>query len=57
MLRDDKAVVGVKDGAQFVGVLTPAGIHRQLRESLSRPANADAPVSRWIPERVRQCNR
>ncbi len=34
MLRDDKAVVGVKDGAQFVGVLTPAGIHRQLRESL-----------------------
>ena len=34
MLRDDKAVVGVKDGAQFLGVLTPAGIHRQLRESL-----------------------
>ena len=34
MLRDDKAVVGVKDGAKFVGVLTPAGIHRQLRESL-----------------------
>jgi osmoprotectant transport system ATP-binding protein len=34
MLRDDKPVVGVKDGSQFVGVLTPAGIHRQLRESL-----------------------
>ena len=34
MLRDDKPMVGVKDGAQFVGVLTPAGIHRQLRESL-----------------------
>ena len=34
MLRDDKAVVGVKDGAQFVGVLTPAGIHQQLRASL-----------------------
>jgi osmoprotectant transport system ATP-binding protein len=34
MLRDDKAVVGVKDGARFVGVLTPAGIHQQLRESL-----------------------
>jgi osmoprotectant transport system ATP-binding protein len=34
MLRDDKAVVGVKRGAQFVGVLTPAGIHRQLRASL-----------------------
>ena len=31
MLRDDKAVVGVKDGAKFVGVLTPAGIHRQGR--------------------------
>ena len=28
MLRDDKAVVGVKDGAQFLGVLTPAGIHQ-----------------------------
>ena len=23
MLRDDKGVVGVKDGAQFLGVLTP----------------------------------
>jgi osmoprotectant transport system ATP-binding protein len=34
MLRDDRAVVGVKDGAQFVGVLTPAGIHQQLRASL-----------------------
>jgi osmoprotectant transport system ATP-binding protein len=34
MLRDDKAVVGIKDGAQFLGVLTPAGIHRQLRASL-----------------------
>jgi osmoprotectant transport system ATP-binding protein len=34
MLRDDKAIVGVKDGAKFVGVLTPAGIHRQLRKSL-----------------------
>ena len=34
MLRDDKGVVGVKDGAQFLGVLTPAGIHQQLRASL-----------------------
>jgi osmoprotectant transport system ATP-binding protein len=34
MLRDDKPVVGVKDGPQFVGVLTPAGIHQQLRASL-----------------------
>jgi osmoprotectant transport system ATP-binding protein len=34
MLRDDKGVVGVKEGAQFLGVLTPAGIHQQLRASL-----------------------
>ena len=34
MLRDDKPMVGVKEGAKFVGVLTPAGIHRQLRASL-----------------------
>src|SRR6478735_6504159 len=34
MLRDDKGVVGVKDGAKFVGVLTPAGIHKALRASL-----------------------
>ena len=34
LLRDDRAVVGVKDGATFVGVLTPDGIHHALRESL-----------------------
>jgi osmoprotectant transport system ATP-binding protein len=34
MLRDDKPLVGVRSGARFVGVLTPAGIHRQLRASL-----------------------
>jgi osmoprotectant transport system ATP-binding protein len=34
MLRDDKGMVGVKDGAQFVGVLTPAGVHKALRASL-----------------------
>ncbi|GAA3815768.1 hypothetical protein GCM10022242_17380 [Nocardioides panacisoli] len=34
MLRDDRGMVGVTDGAKFVGVLTPAGIHRALRESL-----------------------
>ena len=34
LLRDDKPMVGVKRGAQFVGVLTPNGIHRALRESL-----------------------
>jgi len=35
LLRDDRAVVGVTDGAQFVGVLTPDGIHRALRASLA----------------------
>lgn len=34
MLRDDRAMVGVMDGPRFVGVLTPAGVHRALRESL-----------------------
>lgn len=34
LLRDDKPMIGVKDGARFVGVLTPAGVHRALRESL-----------------------
>ncbi|GAA5144724.1 ATP-binding cassette domain-containing protein [Nocardioides marinquilinus] len=34
MLRDDRPMVGVKDGARFVGVLTPAGVHRALRASL-----------------------
>jgi osmoprotectant transport system ATP-binding protein len=35
LLRDDRPMIGVKDGAQFVGVLTPAGIHRALRSSLA----------------------
>jgi osmoprotectant transport system ATP-binding protein len=34
MLRDDRPMVGVKDGSRFVGVLTPNGIHRALRSSL-----------------------
>jgi osmoprotectant transport system ATP-binding protein len=34
LLRDDKPMIGVKRGAQFVGVLTPNGIHRALRASL-----------------------
>jgi osmoprotectant transport system ATP-binding protein len=37
LLRDDRPVIGVKDGAQFVGVLTPDGIHRALRSSLAQP--------------------
>jgi osmoprotectant transport system ATP-binding protein len=34
MLRDDRPMVGVKDGSRFVGVLTPNGIHQALRASL-----------------------
>jgi len=33
-MRDDKPMIGVRSGAQFVGVLTPNGIHRALRQSL-----------------------
>nr|WP_308217412.1 ATP-binding cassette domain-containing protein [Nocardioides sp. cx-173] len=36
MLRDDRLMVGVRDGAQFVGVLTPNGVHRALRASLAQ---------------------
>ena len=35
MLRDDRPMIGVRDGAKFVGVLTPAGVHRALRASLT----------------------
>jgi len=35
MLRDDRPMVGVKDGSRFVGVLTPNGIHKALRASLA----------------------
>ncbi|GAA1134982.1 ABC transporter ATP-binding protein [Nocardioides aquiterrae] len=38
LLNDDRGVVGVKQGAQFVGVLTPNGIHRALRAALAEMA-------------------
>ncbi|MBM7507757.1 osmoprotectant transport system ATP-binding protein [Nocardioides salarius] len=38
LLRDDRGMVGVRDGAQFVGVLTPDGVHRALRASLAEQA-------------------
>jgi osmoprotectant transport system ATP-binding protein len=38
LLRDDRPMIGVKDGAQFVGILTPDGIHRALRSSLAESA-------------------
>jgi osmoprotectant transport system ATP-binding protein len=34
LMREDKAVIGVKDGPAFVGVLTPNGVHRALRASV-----------------------
>ena len=38
LLRDDKPMIGVKRGAQFVGVLTPNGVHQALRDSLRESA-------------------
>jgi len=35
LLQGDRAVIGVRDGASFVGVLTPDGIHQALRASLA----------------------
>ncbi len=34
LLRGDRGVIGVRDGEELVGVLTPRSIHRSLRESL-----------------------
>ena len=34
MLNEDRAMIGVRRGPQFLGVLTPAGVHAALRESL-----------------------
>ncbi|RNL62226.1 ATP-binding cassette domain-containing protein [Nocardioides marmoriginsengisoli] len=36
LLREDKAMVGVTDGARFLGVLTPNGIHAMLRADVNR---------------------
>ncbi|MET1059351.1 MAG: ATP-binding cassette domain-containing protein [Nocardioides sp.] len=35
LMREDKPMIGVKEGATFVGVLTPNGVHRALRASVS----------------------
>ncbi|HEU5036971.1 MAG TPA: ATP-binding cassette domain-containing protein [Nocardioides sp.] len=40
LLRDDRGVVGVKQGARFLGVLTPNGIHRALRAALAEMTQA-----------------
>ena len=41
-MREDKALVGVTEGAQFVGVLTPNGVHRALRRSVANAPGGDA---------------
>lgn len=38
LLREDRGLVGVKQGARFVGVLTPNGVHRALRAALAEMA-------------------
>ena len=40
LLREDRGLIGVKRGTQFVGVLTPNGIHRALRAALAEMAAA-----------------
>ena len=39
LLREDRGRVGVKQGAQFVGVLTPNGVHKALRAALAEMAS------------------
>jgi osmoprotectant transport system ATP-binding protein len=34
LMREDKPVIGVRRGPEFLGVLTPNGIHRALRSSV-----------------------
>jgi osmoprotectant transport system ATP-binding protein len=40
LLRDDRGMVGVRQGPRFVGVLTPNGVHRALRAALADMAEA-----------------
>ena len=35
LMREDKEAVGIRDGAKFLGVLTPNGVHRALRASVA----------------------
>ncbi|HQR26522.1 MAG TPA: ATP-binding cassette domain-containing protein [Nocardioides sp.] len=41
LLREDRQVVAVRRGGQFLGVLTPNGVHRALRASLADPSLSD----------------
>ena len=40
LLRHDRGMVAVRDGAQLVGVLTPDGVHRALRAALAGMSSA-----------------
>jgi osmoprotectant transport system ATP-binding protein len=40
MMREDRPVVGVTDGARILGVLTPTGVHAMLRASVRDAAGA-----------------
>jgi osmoprotectant transport system ATP-binding protein len=42
LLREDRGMVGIRKGAQFVGVLTPNGVHRALRAALADMAETEA---------------
>ncbi|HEX7738640.1 MAG TPA: ABC transporter ATP-binding protein, partial [Marmoricola sp.] len=44
MMREDKAMVGVTDGPRFAGVLTPDGVHAQLRASVREGDAAPEPM-------------
>jgi len=43
LLREDKSMVGVTEGARFLGVLTPNGIHDMLREDVRAKGGATRP--------------
>ena len=46
LLREDRGMIGVKQGAQFVGVLTPNGVHRALRAALADMAAVEEGATR-----------
>jgi osmoprotectant transport system ATP-binding protein len=43
VMREDKEMVGVTEGAKFLGVLSPNGVHRMLRASVAATRPDDEP--------------
>jgi osmoprotectant transport system ATP-binding protein len=43
LLTEDKSMVGVTEGARFLGVLTPNGIHTMLRDDVRAKREATPP--------------